>query len=109
MHTTYKVSFTIEADNNIEDIFTYIYKHSLSYTTANNFITALYRNITETLGYMPRKFPLYSGKIRVFPYSKNRNYLIFYEIIEDLPEVRVIKIVNAKNYSSYHTFIDYLN
>nr|VFJ53029.1 MAG: ParE toxin of type II toxin-antitoxin system, parDE [Candidatus Kentron sp. FM]VFJ53320.1 MAG: ParE toxin of type II toxin-antitoxin system, parDE [Candidatus Kentron sp. FM]VFK09798.1 MAG: ParE toxin of type II toxin-antitoxin system, parDE [Candidatus Kentron sp. FM] len=98
---TYYVYLSEKAEEKLCEIYDHIASISLNLQVSDSFIAKLRLYIEESLSYFPERFPIYNANIRRAVYPDNRNYLIFFEIHEDVSEVRVLTIVNAKQYTSY--------
>ena len=96
----YRLTLTERAQDDIIDIGDYITYTLLAPDTSRNFIKGL-RNSISQLKFFPYKFPLVQDDIlqtqgiRCMPY---KNYYIFYEIIENIQVVIVLRIgYNKRN------------
>lgn len=102
----YHLTLTERAHNDIIYIGDYITYTLLSPDTSRNFIKGL-RNSISQLKFFPYKFPLVQDDIlqtqgiRCMPY---KNYYIFYEIIENIKVVIVLRIgYNKRNWKDILT------
>ncbi len=97
----YRITLTPRAKDDLIDIGDYIAFTLLEPDIARNFIKGL-RNSISQLKYFPCKFPLVQDDIlqnqgvRCMPY---KNYYIFYEVIDILQVVIVLRIdYNKRNW-----------
>lgn len=102
----YHLTLTERAKDDIIDIGDYITYTLLVPDTSSNFIKDL-RNSISQLKFFPYKFPLVqddilqSQGIRCMPY---KNYYIFYEVIETIQVVIVLRIgYNKRNWKDILT------
>jgi len=97
----YDVNISDEAKQDLRDIYDYIATDSLSRKIPDAFIGGIRNYVMESLAYFPERFPVYRNKIRRAVYPKNTNYSIFFEVIEKPSEIRIVAIVNARQYTRY--------
>lgn len=97
---SYKLNFSLEADNDLENILLYIAKDS--YESAIIFTNELLKSIWKRLTWFPYIWKPYKLNQRMIVYKW---YIIFYSVNDLKKEVNVSKIVNPKKYTSYKNII----
>lgn len=91
----YRIVFGQNAKDDIIGIINYITYTLRAVDASNNLIKGLYKSISH-LSYFPYKFPIVKNSsftnmvVRCMPY---KNYLFFYEIIENEKTIGILRIV----------------
>lgn len=97
----YRVSLSDRARQKLLEIYDYLARNNLNPAFCDAFVRRIESYMKNSLSYFPERFPVYRGNTRKAVYPDNKNYLIFFEVRDDLSEVRVLTIANTKQYTEY--------
>lgn len=98
----YKVNLSDGAKQDFHESYDYMAGVSSDRRISAYFVKGLNDYIKEAPSHFPARFPVYRNNVRKAVYTKNRNYIILFEIHEETSEVFVLLITNAKQYAKYH-------
>lgn len=95
----YYLNVTLQAEEELEEAAKYLWRDNPE--IADSFTDSILNFMEEYLTFMPYMFSEYKKGIRTMPYH---GYVVFYEVLEEIKEVRVLHIIHGSRNFNWFRF-----